>query len=63
MSDLPEIREGLVIYPGDHLLVTVPFGTSAEFVQQLKDRFAERHSDIDVTVLTAQQIAVVRRSP
>lgn len=56
----PEIREALVVKPGDRLLVRVHPHVRAEQVDVLRERLLDRFPDIEVTVITCEQIAVVR---
>jgi hypothetical protein len=63
--DLPEIREGLVVHSGDHLVLNFPAVMSVERTFELKERLTERFGkfDVDVTLIVgAEQIAVIRAS-
>jgi hypothetical protein len=57
-----QIREGLVIRPGDHLILSFPAGASAKEAAELRDEVQRRlPKDVRVTVVFgAEQIAVIR---
>lgn len=58
--DTIEIPEALALRPGDHLLVRVSTHTTDEQVDELLVAFKERLPDVPVTVIAAEQLAVVR---
>lgn len=56
----PEIREAIVVKPGDHLIVRVDVCTSRSEFDQLRTALEGRFPQLEVTVIAAEQIAVVR---
>lgn len=51
---------GVVVRPGDGLVVAVPLGSTADDLQRLKEALAERLPDVAVTVVAANQLVVYR---
>jgi hypothetical protein len=59
---MPEakIQEALVIRPGDKLLVRVQPSTDPEQIRRFTDRLKERFPTNEITVVAAEQLAVIR---
>lgn len=55
--DTPVILEGLVLHPGDKLLVRVSPGTNPDQMQELLGTLKSLLPEVDVMVITAEQIA------
>lgn len=62
MTDpLAQIAEGLVVRPGDKLVIRCHRDTTRANLDELADSIKERWPDVDVVVLAGvEQIAVVR---
>jgi hypothetical protein len=60
MTDAPQFVEGLVIHPGDILLVRVPMGISIDVAKALKAQCEEHLPDIKAVIIAAEQLVVVR---
>jgi hypothetical protein len=58
---VPDIAEGLVVKPGDSLIVRVHPHTSLDQVDKLLDSMHGRFPDVEVTVIACEQISLVRR--
>jgi hypothetical protein len=59
---VPEIVEGLVIQPGDTLLIRVPMQTNRDHFEKLTAVLREGIPDsIKICVIAAEQLAVIRR--
>lgn len=61
---LTDVKEGLVVHPGDHLILSFPANSSPQDLQEMRDRLWERFigAGIEVTLVTAvTQLAVIRR--
>jgi hypothetical protein len=54
------IQEGLVLRPGDKLLIRVRTTSSPEQVGKLLDDLKQRFPEVETTVVGAEQLAVVR---
>jgi hypothetical protein len=54
------IQEALVIRPGDKLLVRVRQNSSLDHVERLLSDLKRRLPEVEVTVVAAEQLAVVR---
>lgn len=63
MAEPTEIREALVIRPGDKLIVRVNQATTRADVGRLVDNLADRFPDTEVTVIAAEQLAAIRPEP
>jgi hypothetical protein len=63
MAEPTEIREALVIRPGDKLIVRVSQVTTRADVGRLVDNLAVRFPDTEVTVIAAEQLAAIRPEP
>jgi hypothetical protein len=57
---LVQIDPGMVIRPGDTLIVRVPLYTTAELVHRLKERAAEVLPEVNLVVIAAEQMAIYR---
>lgn len=60
MADLQEIREAVVIHPGDTLVVRCDPDYTTEDLQELKDKVLARIPGIDVVVVAVDQLLVCR---
>jgi hypothetical protein len=56
-----KIQEGLVIHPGDKLLLRVHPATLREDVAALAATLRERFPEAEITVVAAEQLAVMRQ--
>lgn len=57
---LPEVRAGLIVRPGDRLLIAVPTIQDPASAGRLSRELAARYPDIEITVVAACDLAVVR---
>jgi hypothetical protein len=55
-----QIEQGMVIRPGDTLILRVPLYTTPELVHKTKERAAEVLSDVNLVVIAAEQMAIYR---
>lgn len=62
MTDpLAQIAEGLVVRPGDKLVIRCHRDTTREHADQVRHAITERWPDVDVVLIAGvEQIAVVR---
>jgi hypothetical protein len=60
VAELLEVQEGLVVRPGDKLLVRVRPDSLPEAIKRFADHLKERFPEAEVTVVAAEQLAVVR---
>jgi hypothetical protein len=58
---LGEIADALVVRPGDGLIVRVLPSITMNEVEYLRTTLLERLPDVEVTIIAAEQLAVVRR--
>jgi hypothetical protein len=60
--DLAGVQEGLIVRPGDKLLIRVDPAAiwNATRVEELAGQLRERFPGVEVTVVAAEQLAVVR---
>ena len=54
------IQEGLVVRPGDKLLIRVRPDTRPDQLERFADQLRERFPEAEITVVAADQLAVVR---
>lgn len=60
MIDLTEVAEALVVRPGDKLLIRVHPSTPSSQIDLLLTEARERLPEVEVTIIGAEQLAVVR---
>ena len=60
-GEVAGVAEGLVVKPGDSLIVRVATGTTPKQIDEFLNEIQGRFPDVEVTVVGAEQIAVVRR--
>jgi hypothetical protein len=60
MPQAATIQEGLVIRPGDKLLIRVRSDSSPDQVERFLGLLKRRFPEVEVTVVAAEQLAVVR---
>lgn len=60
MTSLDALAEALVVHPGDKLLVRVAPSTSRVQVEQLMEQARERLPEVEVVIIGAEQLAVLR---
>lgn len=56
------VAEGVVIRPGDKVLVTLPLWTSPERVADLRSRWDELMPEVQVVFLAGAESVVVQRA-
>jgi hypothetical protein len=60
VAEAAEVQEGLVVRPGDKLLIRVRQDTYREGVDRLAEDLKRRLPEVEVTIIAAEQLAVVR---
>ena len=60
MTETLEVQEALVVRPGDKLLVRLRPDAHRGHIEKLADALRERFPETEITVITAEQLAVVR---
>lgn len=60
MPEAAVIQEGLIVRPGDKLLIRVRPDSYPEELAALLDKLQQRFPEVEITVVGAEQLAVVR---
>jgi hypothetical protein len=60
VAEAIEVAEALVVRPGDKLLIRVRQDTYPEHADQLAKHLKRRIPEVEVTIIAAEQFAVVR---
>jgi DNA-binding transcriptional LysR family regulator len=60
MADAAVVQEGLVVRPGDSLVVRVSPSTGVKQIRELLEQLRARFPGVEVTVVAAEQLAVLR---
>jgi hypothetical protein len=55
-----QIEHGMVIRPGDTLILRVPLYTTRELVHKVKEQLAKVLPDVNLVVIAAEQLAIYR---
>jgi hypothetical protein len=62
VAETATFLEALVVHPGDKLLVRVRQDSSRDAVLEFRTMLEERLPEVQITVIAAEQLAVVRAS-